>query len=157
VDNLKNLTVGSVAEYASQHVKIPLFIIPDGAKFENHKKIILALDHAPIKDSEALYQFHSIIKRSKPEVLLTQVVKEEKDFAIDFKITKYLKGLNFINNTIISSEEVNEALNNFADQSGIDYISLLHEDKNWLGQLLHNSVLKKELFNLKFPLLIIPK
>lgn len=154
---IKDLTVGSVTEYISNHSTIPVLAIPPDCNYKGLDKIVVGVDRNELKQPQSIEQLVHFVYREEPTLVLTQVLnKGEHLVQFDYRIDNYLMDLDYEHHSIERSDIVGDALTEFAKTIEADLLCMIHHQHNWLGRLFYHSHTKDVLFSLKLPFLIIP-
>ena len=154
---VKDLTIGSLTEYISNHSTIPVLAIPPNISYKGLYTIVVGVGKKELKHPEAILQLVNLVCLKDPDIYLTQVLdKGEHLMQFDYRIEDYLKHLDYEHHGIECNEIVAEALTKFIQEVNAEILCMIHHQHNWLGRLFNHSYTKDILFDLKIPFLIIP-
>lgn len=155
--SLKNLIIGSVTYYISNHTEIPLLIIPDNYSFKEIETVVIGLGKEEIKNIKMLDHVYNFLKPSDPKIYLAQVIKKDKHvISVDTRLEEYLKELTYEYTTIEKKKSLITSIDSYCKEVNSDLLCLIHQKKNWLNNLIYKSTTKEELFSISSPVLIIP-
>ena len=136
----------------------PVLIVPESAKFREVKNVLLASDFkdtrantpsAPIKKILQAFrpQLHVVNVDSKHYVALTEEYQHEKSQLIEmfneFNPEFYFLGL----------YDVDEAINQFAQDKNIDFIILIHKEQSIISKMFKTSHTKRLAYQSSLPIL----
>ena len=138
----------------------PVLIIPEDARYHDVKNVMLTTDLEDVTSSTPSVPIRKILKTFKPHlfvmnvdnthyVSLTEEAQAEKaklkEMFKDFKPEFFFLGLN----------DVEEGINQFAQDKKIDFIIIIHKEQNLFSKLFVKSRTKKLIYQSQTPLLVI--
>jgi|GEM_PF-567221 len=155
---LKEMTVGSLTECLINESSVPVIAVPLKIKYKRPEKILLGIDHKMIEDTEILKPIRSITNVVDAKLILLHInTSKDEDLKFDPTYEIYFSDLNYDLEMIPKTGTITETLNNFCDDNKIDILTLIHHKRNWFQDFFHISSAKKELFDLKIPLFVLPE
>lgn len=152
---LKDMTVGSVTAYLMDRSSIPVLTIPENTSFRSVKKIVLGIDSKPT-DGETFQLIIDLARKLETELIFVNTseditsVEEMETFTMD------IEGVNSTGYVIPQGDSIPEALTKFSIEQEADILAVIHRKRHWYQRLFNTSIAKKELFEIKTPLLILP-
>lgn len=157
LSDLKDINIGSVAEYVISRTTIPTLCVPPNAKFDVLKKIILGVDENEIEHPVIVSQLKGFITNNSPQITLAQVRKKKagQNVLFDMRIEEYLEEFELIVENLEFNYSVANTLNEHANSICADLVCLLHRKKSWFRDLIQKSTAKEGLYELETPLLIL--
>ena len=155
--NLKDITVGSLTEYLAHRSTIPILTIPIDINFKELKNIVVGMSTDEMSNPKNLLPLIKFLKPFETKIHFVQVKGPKTKFSkIDYRIERYLSQFNYDYVTIDFDKSVSNSLHTYADTNNIEMITIIHKRRNMMERIFHKSQMKKELFNLAYPLMIIP-
>ncbi len=153
--NLKNISVGSVAETVARNVKIPVLIVPPSASFDQVEDIAIGISEDQLDLPNPFHSIQTLFGSNELHFYLVYFFSKSPSNKLDVEIHDYMKGLNHSMHQVLKKESISKSLNHFAQNYRMDWIGILHKHRNWFSDLFHHSILREELFNLEKPVLIL--
>ena len=152
---LKDMTIGSVTEYLMYRSSTPILTIPKNCTFEGLDKIILGL--GPVKHDLNEYDFLiNLANHFDSKIHLVNVVENGQEYSKPYlNRNKSFNSKRASFEVIEKEDSIAETLEDFTDEIDGQLICLIHQKRNWFKRLFHKSVVKRELFNIETPLLIL--
>lgn len=151
---LKNITVGSVAEYCIEESKLPLIVVPENTHYDGIEKMIVGVDEKLIKDTEVLTPIISICNLFSCSLDFVHI-KNYDDDKTDEDIELNIPDLDYTQTSLYSDGDISKTLNDYSVKSDADLFCMVHYKLNWFKRLFNRSLTKQELFDFKKPLLIL--
>ncbi len=151
---LQEVLFGSNTAAVIKHGTFPVLAVPRSAEYRTPKRIVLADDGGPVtKASIALLL--DIARWSQSEVRIARVVNERSNAEASASDDTYDQLLGAIPHAqqYISSENVEAALNDLADQSDADLLVVMHRKRGIFQGLFHRSTAAKLAMHTHLPLL----
>jgi nucleotide-binding universal stress UspA family protein len=150
---LDRFFVGSTTMYAAKHLRYPVLIVPQDAKYKPVKKIALASDLKNIYDIP-LNEIETIVKSFNAALEIFYAGKNEKDISrnavgsllLDHRLINLDPQFYFIEN-----EDVLKGITSFAKEHDIDILMIIPKK----GGPFHRSQSKDFIFNFSFPVMAI--
>lgn len=154
-DSLMGTTASNVIQKASCDV----LTVPQDARFKTYEQAAYA-SNLNEKDPQALKQLLDFLDNSSTKVDAVHVLDEDEE--VDKKsyerFQEGLRGEGIVDRVgfeRVRGARLEEVLDAFIDEKGVDLLSMLNESRNFLQRLFHNSKSKKMAFHSKVPLLIL--
>ena len=138
----------------------PVLIIPPDGEYRDVKNVLLTSDFKNVTASTPSVPIKKILKTFQPDlhvlnvdsshyVALTEAYQSEKaslkEMFNDFSPEFYFLGLH----------DVDEAINQFAEDKKIDFIIIIHKEQNIFNKLFVKSHTKKLVYHSSVPVLAI--
>ena len=151
---------GSVSTHVAQHARCPIMFIPQNARYDGFQKVAYATNEGVEHEAEIIKKMIEIVKQNQPEIHFVHV---KNDIFNYFQIEKrayeqFMKenapGLAF-KMAKIRNDKMIDGLHQYADEQKIDLIVLATKHRSWLEQLLHSSMTRQMILNVKTPLLVL--
>ena len=154
--NIKELTVGSVANYCIQNSLKPVFAIPPDSKFEDMKTVVLGIEDSIMDDSKSLDPLLTIARMSSINIHLAHV-KEASDIRQDIKsgYAEIFAPLNFSYTELEYNKSISQSLSKYCNEIDADLMCVIHKQRGWISSIFHNSISRNKLFDLQIPTLIL--
>ncbi len=155
---LSQALIGSTATFLMKKTRIPVFIIPEKAKFSTARKIVLAYDYRqPIKIN-VLKNIREFARIFKAEIMVLNVVHlfEEPGEKKALELLKLKSALRGIKHKfyVPVSENTTDEINLFVKKQGAGMLMMMPHKHDVLEKLLyHPSDTKQMAFQTKVPLL----
>ncbi len=143
-----------------QQKACPVLIIPADARFQDVKNVLLTSDFKNVHAQTPSVQIKRVLKTFHPHlhimnadtehyVALTEEYQAEKaklqEMFSDFHPEFYFLGL----------QNVDEAINQFAEDKKIDFIIIIHKDQSLFSKLFVKSHTKKLIYHSSVPVLAV--
>lgn len=147
---------GSVTTHTVRHSKLPVLVIPQEVRFKRPRKIVLATYHIEVQHIELLEVLRAFadLFDCGLEVLHLHASGKQGQ-AAHRRIYESLQI--FLGHTLhfaySDQEPVNDAIQQYLDNSGADMLAMLPLKHGLLEQLVHNSKTKYMIFHTRVPLL----
>lgn len=142
--------MGSTTSHVMMHAKCPVLAIPENAVFKEIQRIAYATDFYP-NDDLAIDQLMGLAEQLQATVHFVHVTKQEIEQPADLTLTN-ARG-SFDDFSIITSDSVQEGLDEFIDEKNIDVLALFIPRRRLWERLFHSSFSKRMALNTKVPLL----
>lgn len=155
---LKDITVGSLTEHCINHSHLPVIAVPLGVEYKKPEKIVLGIDHKIIENEQILKPIRSITNVIDAKLHLLHI-NTSKDDVLQFDPTfeVYFSDINYELKLLPKTGPITDILNNYCEENNIDILAMIHHKRNWFQEMFQKSIAKKELFNFKLPLIILPE
>jgi K+-sensing histidine kinase KdpD len=144
-----------------EKVSSPVYIIPPGAKFKGFKKVGLASDFKEVVDRTPVTPIRALVNFFNAELHVLNVDYERKHFKPEtpqesLNLDMLLSGMNpvydFIENT-----DINEGINDFAEQNNLDLIITLPQKRSFLERVFEKSLTRELLHQTNVPVMCLRK
>ena len=153
---LKEVFIGTTAQGVIKKAKVPVLVIPSDAKFGVPQHISFALDDKEISSAEIVEPLKELTKAFKANLTVFHFNKQYAMTNIDPSIDDYFNDLEYtVHDHFSDDHNVNNVINNFVKQEGIDLLVMIRRHRSFLSSLFHKSVTSKEVFHSPVPLLIL--
>lgn len=155
----RNKILGSTVLHTIHKTKLPVLIIPDEAKFDSIKHIVIAVDFTEMLNSSCFNSLHDIYQKfdSSVQVLHVEIPGAElKASEVPEKLQLGL-ALSRFNYQYEKAEdyEVEEAVQNFIDKHPTDLLVLIAHHHTIYERIFETMHTKSLSFKLKKPLLVL--
>lgn len=153
--------LGSNSLAVIDKVSSPVYIIPPGAKFKGFKKVGLASDFKEVVDRTPVTPIRALVNFFNAELHVLNVDYERKHFKPEtpqesLNLDMLLSGMNpvydFIENT-----DINEGINDFAEQNNLDLIITLPQKRSFLERVFEKSLTRELLHQTNVPVMCLRK
>jgi nucleotide-binding universal stress UspA family protein len=156
------LIPGSNAISCARNSDVPVFVIPQQAKFQNIEKITLACDFASGGLTDYLHVVKKLTDRFSACINIVTVVKKHKDTE---QLQEVIDRMNEANHWrrcsysthFITSVETEEGLSRFIKESKADVLALMPHQRTWFERIFSHSTTRQMAFNCEIPILAIPR
>ena len=156
---IKENIIGSTAIKVARNTDIPVFIIPDEAKYHPIKKISFACDLNKTEESDLIYVSRYFGKLFGAELETINVEEPGKEFSEEKSKTCTIidKKLETIphKSVFITEKPVGKALEDYFNDHSTDVILINPRKHNLFHNLFSHSISKELAFHSKVPLLCI--
>ena len=155
---LKEMTVGSLTESLIKESTVPVIAVPLNIKYKKPETIVLGIDHKIIDNEQILKPLKSITNVIDAKLILLHI-NSPKDDILKFDPTYeiYFSVINYELKMVPQTGTITDTLNDYCEKNGVDLLTMIHHKRNWLQELFQFSSSKKELFDLRIPLFILPE
>ena len=156
---IKENIIGSTAIKVARNTTIPVFIIPEKAKYNLIKKISFACDLNKTEESDLIYISRYFGKIFDAELEVINVEQPNKEFSTEksntcTEIDKKLETIKH-RNVFITDKHPGKALEEYFDEYGTDVIMVNPRKHNLFHNLFSHSISKELAFHSKVPLLCV--
>lgn len=151
---LKEVLMGSNTADVIKHGGLPVLAVPQDARYNNPKRIILADDGAPVR-KESIKVLLDMARWSHAEIMIVHVSDPEENEGSSDSPYDDLLGAIPHSHHFISGDNVNKALHDMADQSEADMVVVLHRKRGLFEQLFHRSTATKLAMHTHIPMLVL--
>lgn len=147
---------GSISTTVAHRSEQPVFIIPPKAIYKEITKIAYACEADEVPDMH-MHTINKLADSFGASIRLVHVEKkDEMDMYFDLiKVWKEHYPNADVENHFVQADEVNEGLNDFVDDQGVDLLVMVHKKRGFLDDLFHKSHTKQMSINSKTPLLVL--
>jgi len=156
---IEEILIGSTAVSLSRHSKIPVLIIPQEAKYNGLKKVLLALDFKKLEQTTPAAEINKILDATDAALNIVHVEHNQVDAGKAFTSEKNILDILFANHKpeyhFIQGEAVTSTINNFADEIGADLMIIVPKKHSFLENIFKGSSTKKLVFHSHIPVLSI--
>lgn len=140
--------------------KIPIIVIPLGAKIKKIEKVALALKQ-PEKKEKELNQVYKLVERLNAELFIFRVEENNAENEITEKaristILKELKNTLKVYLRTAPSGPVEKQLKSLSESEKIDLLIMIHQKRNFFSEMFIRSHSRNMSGQTTIPLLIIP-
>lgn len=159
VGKMERLLFGSTTISTMRHLDVPVLIIPPGASFRPVKKIGLACDLKEVMSSVPEKEIRTVVKEFNAELHVLNVDHENKGRSAEtyeqsVELRNMIADLNpqyhFIDN-----ENIEDGLNEFADNNGIDFLMVVPKKHKLLEGLFRKHHSSELAFHAHVPVMAI--
>ena len=153
---LDRILLGSNTASAIQRLRTPVLAIPEQARYQPPKRIVLADDGGHV-DKVTLKLLLDIARWSHAEVKIVHVVPEGTSPEEELNGSGYDVLLGAIPHSFhsVSGDNVIVALHDLADQSDADLVVVVHRHRGAFEQLFHRSVATRSAMHTHIPMLVL--
>lgn len=148
---------GSVSSAVSTRAKCPVLLIPPDVHFKPIDKILYASD--PVSVDDDMIKNISYLARLFNSSVHFVHVKKAGNFDLNKEVFEELfedvDAPNFsFETSTVEAASVIEGLNQYAEDNLSDLVVFVHAERDFWGNILHNSQSKKMALNTKLPLMV---
>jgi nucleotide-binding universal stress UspA family protein len=161
--DLFQLFTGSNTYNTIRHTKTPLLLVPENYVYTRPKKIVYAYDYVR-EGTLPLKPLVSFSKLLNCEVTILQIIQEAYSKEAESELHDVQQTIHRIYEDEITfgfdtvySDNVSEAINEYALHHEPDMIALCHVHRNLIQRLFHKSVLRDLSAICEYPLFIFPE
>lgn len=153
--------IGTTAASVIEKAPIPVFAIPEKAKFNGFKKITLAIDFNEIKNMSSITSFLKLSALFNSNIDILSVINKAEQKALIEKEMESIKQLKIFEPSphsfhIVLNENVPQAIESFAEQTKSELLVTMPQKHNFWELILNKSVTQGLAFQIKIPLLCLP-
>lgn len=152
---LKDVTIGSVTEYIIRKSNIPVLAIPPQSNLDSISSIAMGIENDVSIHRNSLTFLESIADFNNAKIIGINV-RSAGQMASSFKMETLFPTLETEFHSIEVENNIPSTMANFVSNNDISILVMIHQKKNWLQRLFYNSITKAELFEINFPLLVLP-
>ncbi|MBP7809999.1 MAG: universal stress protein [Bacteroidia bacterium] len=156
---IKEHIIGSTSLNAARHLEVPLFIIPDGAKYKRIHKLSFACDMDHTEETTTIYtaKYFAKIFDAELEVISIENPEEERSIEKAASLDFVEEKLEHVNHKtfLLADKDAAAGLGDHYANYPADIIILNPKKHNIFQTLFGTSVTKKLIFHSKIPLLVI--
>jgi nucleotide-binding universal stress UspA family protein len=151
-----NDMLGSNAGEVVKHSKVPVLVVPNKAELRPVKRILYADDEQRVEVAGSRMLI-DIALRTKAEVILAHVLKDEDELPDPNVVAMYQELLQAVPHRFISGEGKHLAgvIDHLADREHADMVALLHHRTGFLENIFHKSTAKRLALHTHIPLLVL--
>lgn len=154
----KDLTFGSVTESIVEKSTIPVMIIPKNTPISDFSEVVIGVDPTEIKmlnQMKPLFKFLELFN-PQPNLHFVTVVKENETTKDRSCISENYSTYECNHYCIPMTENISKSLNTHANDLNAGMVVLIHKKRNIIGEMIHQSIFKEELYQLELPMLVVP-
>lgn len=153
--------LGSNTLAVIEKVSSPVYIIPPGAKFKGFKKVGLASDFKEVVDRTPVTPIRALVNFFNAELHVLNVDYERKHFKPEtpqesLNLDMLLSGMNPVYD-FIENKDINEGINDFAEQNNLDLIITLPQKRSFLERVFEKSLTRELLHQTNVPVMCLRK
>lgn len=156
LNNVKEITLGSVTEYVIDKGSFSVLCIPDHLVFTNLDNVAIGVDDKEIRNPGLVHSVTQFIKSYTSKVSIVQIREnKEHDFVYDQRIEEHFEDFDCESLSIDRNINIAHTMNEFASVNDIRLICFIHRKENWFKNMFRSSTVREGLFELEFPYLVI--
>lgn len=157
MSEVKDLLIGSLTEAMFENSYTPTIAVPYKEAALLPQKILLALDHKPVENDNALDPLKYLLTMTNAQLHLCHVETENQGFTHDPMIELELGDIAYEYKKLPADEKrtVTKIVSDHLDDIDANMMVFIHRHRSWWRRLLSTSTSKEELFELDKPLLIL--
>lgn len=147
---------GSHAATVAKSGRVPVLIVPQGARYKRVQRIILADDHQGISATD-LHMVAELAQRHGAEVVIAHVLRDPDEQPNPLVIEQYDKAFAEVPHryTSATGPTVDVALCGLAETEEADLLAVLHRHTGFFAGLFHGSIAKQLALHSHLPLLVL--
>jgi nucleotide-binding universal stress UspA family protein len=151
--------LGSNSLSVINNTNTPVIVVPPGGRFSPYKKIGLTTDFKEVVDKTPVVPIRSLVKFFNADLHVLHVDFKQRNFnpgvpEQTLNLDMLLTGLNPTYD-FIENKDVNEGINDFAEQNNIDLIITLPQKHSFLESLFEKSLTRELLHHTHIPVMCI--
>ena len=151
--------LGSLPEYALEHCKAPLLLVPDKVSFRPLRKLAFATDLKEYKREEVLHKLGYLAASFQTEVVILNVHTGKNELSGSEMqelehIRQELQGLDY-RLELIEGDDPQEEILEYVEEEEVDMVAAIPRKHNFFESLFHSSVSKKLAMETRVPMLAI--
>ncbi len=154
---IKEMTVGSVTEWAINNSEIPVIAVPEEAPIGQIKKIVFGFKENIDTSLKNIQLLKKLLLDAGASLDLVHVSDQAMQFDEGYLPDPALQGVDFKHTSISCMNGVAKCLSDYCFERKANILCLIHKRQNWLERMFQSSVTKRELFDLHLPLLVFPQ
>ncbi|MCE3283681.1 MAG: universal stress protein [Chitinophagaceae bacterium] len=154
---VEEVLIGSNTISVAKHVTVPVFIIPQNARYQPIRQVVLACDFKKVVETMPVAAIKNLLDLATPKLHILNVTEkpskaDEKfeSLLLDTLFQGYTPQYHFVHDTHFT-----EAINQFADNNNIDLIITIPKKHGLFEGLFRKSHTKALAFHSHVPLMII--
>lgn len=154
---LKEIFLGSNTGEIMEHAPCPVLGIPEEAEFVKVDKIMLTYDF----ESDTPQLVSTVMTIAEIFEAQVHVLHIDTTHSASYSNKKdeledMFAGKESVSIHIIDADDIEKALNLYAEQNGIDIICMMTRKRNFFQELFHYSLAKRMSFHSKIPVMSLP-
>ena len=158
-NRLEEIFIGSTALSVLHHTKVPVIIIPPGAKFSEIKEIVLACDFSKVAEKTPMGPITRMLDESNAKLFVLNIDHNEKHFDTDtpyeaFTLNNLLKKYN-PEYHFLDDPDFIHGINDFVEKYEVDMIITIPKKHGLFEGLFKRSHTKQLAFHSHVPLMCI--
>jgi nucleotide-binding universal stress UspA family protein len=158
-NKLEEIFIGSTAISVLHHTKVPVIIIPPGAKFSEINEIVLACDFSKVAETTPMGPITKILDETQAKLLVLNIDHNEKHFDPDtpyeaFTLNEMLKKYKPEYHFLEDSDFIH-GINDFVEKYKVDMIITIPKKHGLFEGLFRRSHTKQLAFHSHVPLMCI--
>lgn len=151
--------LGSLPEYALEHCKAPLLLVPDKVRFRPLRKLAFAADLKSYAREEVLQKLSYLATAFKTKVVILNVHTGEKELTGEEMqelehVRQEFQGLDF-SLALIEGEDAEEEILDYVEGEEIDVVAAIPRNHSFFENLFRSSISKKLALHSHVPMLAI--
>jgi nucleotide-binding universal stress UspA family protein len=153
---------GSVTLDVLNKVPSPVLVVKENIKYKDFKKICYAVEDLE-RDISSISQVIPLAKLFNAEIDIIHVEKQKKNRQESINAENYIVAIRKSNDYAkvklhqIYAEEISKGLREFLNKEPFDLLVLMKQERDWLENVFHKSLIKDFIADGKVPLYIIHK
>jgi nucleotide-binding universal stress UspA family protein len=152
---LKEIFSGSTANGVITHATVPVLAIPAGYEFKTIDNIIFAVDEGGLSMPEQIKALVQIAKGFNAKIRVFHKDTGESDKGIDPGIEALLGGVDHSLHYELNAEDIHKSLSEFAVDYQADLLCMIRRKRSFMESIFHQSATKREVFQIKIPMLVL--
>jgi nucleotide-binding universal stress UspA family protein len=156
---LEESLLGSIAATTFRKSKVPVLLIPEGAKYKRPKTIVFACDYDPSTDIKTLEALTDFASAFDPKIYVVNIKRKKESLSIKKEMGTKLEGkLSNVEHVYYfpEKEDLAEGINEFTNDCDADIVAVIPHRYGLVDSMFHKSVSKKLAFHTSIPLLAVP-
>ena len=151
--------LGSLSSEISSHSRVPVLVIPENIENLDIEKIGVASDFKQIKDWKIMKLVNALADILAADIEVFHIHHPDERIAInksqDAQTLRDLFGTHLIGIRQVSNEDIRSGLEEYLENNGVDLLVMMPHDRGFLDKLVHGSMTKKMVSQVKIPLIAI--
>lgn len=153
---LKEVFVGSITHGVIRATQKAVLAIPEGARFNPIKTIVMAVDSERISSSAVTSALVNLSRAFQAKIKIFHKDTGETDHGIDASIDRALELVEHsFHYELDNSGNTIKSIDQFVADTEADMLCLVRRKRNIMDEIFHSSITTKEAFHSVVPLLIL--
>lgn len=156
---VEEVLIGSNTISVARHVHVPVIIVPQHAKYNSIKEVVLACDFKQVKENTPVEPIKKILSITKAKFFVLNVDYNNKDFTPatpqENIILQNLFGDFNPEYHFINDKHFTDAINHFVEENEVDLIITIPKKHGWFEGLFKRSHTKQLAYHSHVPLMVV--
>ncbi|MDX1942004.1 MAG: universal stress protein [Saprospiraceae bacterium] len=150
---LEEVFIGSTANNIIKNIHVPVLVVPAGFAFRPIQTIVLAVDE---EEDFSDLMFFPLVQIAQSQAAMLRIYhKDVANDGLNAAVDKYLKDIERTYHYELDADNINESINAFIAEYNADLLCMIRRRRGILGEVFHESITAKEVFNSPVPLLVL--
>jgi nucleotide-binding universal stress UspA family protein len=147
-------TLGTRTARLIRNIMSPVLVIPDGIRFKDPERILLALDNEITISKKILKPLLEIAFKYNSDFLILHVItnNNEENLNIKNKVDDYFKNVNHSYHEV-HDKNVSNGIDQFIKKKNPSMLGMVNHNLNFFKEIFHKSITKEMALHTNIPLL----